>query len=435
MILVASQRSGCQNLAKHLLKAENDHVEVAQLRDFSADNLRGALNEIQAIALGTKCKQPMFSLSVNPPIGENVSTESFFKAIDKIEERLGLSGQPRAIVFHEKEGRRHAHVVFSRIRADEEGLKAIPLPFFKLRLKELARELWLENGFKNMPQGLMSSNARSATNFDLEDWQKAKRLGIDPRDVKEAMLDAWATSNSRETFAAVLESRGFKLAQGDRRGFVAVGIDGGVWAVAKATGLKARDVRAKLGESADLPSVEERKQEFAGQITTRLQTLREANIANYKQKKDQFDRIRNAMVLRQTGARTALSVRQEERVNTETAARQERFNTGLRGLIDRISGRHREIKSQNEMETYQSVVRDRSERDTLIFSHIEERQQLQNQIGAVRKEHQVRANLLVREIHALGSAEVGRKAVIPVRSEQRRESIKQQPKPTREIGR
>lgn len=238
------------------------------------------------------------------------------------------------------------------------------------------------------------------------------------------MLDAWAASDSRDTFAAVLESRGFKLAQGDRRGFVAVGIDGGVWEVAKATGLKARDVRAKLGESADLPSVEERQKEFAEQITTRLKTLREQNIASYKQKKNQFDRIRSAMNLRQTVARIDLSRRQEKRTSIEVAARQDRFNTGLRGLIDRISGRHREIKNQNEIVTYQSAIRDRNERDALIFSHLEERQHLHNQIGAVRREHQARASILVREFHYVDRTGDGRKTETQTRASNTREPNK-----------
>lgn len=48
------------------------------------------------------------SLPRNPPDSAAVGTEAFEAAIEKIEEANGLSGQPRMIVFHEKEGRRHA---------------------------------------------------------------------------------------------------------------------------------------------------------------------------------------------------------------------------------------------------------------------------------------------------------------------------------------
>lgn len=65
----------------------------------------------------------MFSLSLNPPGHETVSIDEFEAAIEATEVKLGLQGQPRAIVFHEKDGRRHARVVWSRIDAGK--MKAI----------------------------------------------------------------------------------------------------------------------------------------------------------------------------------------------------------------------------------------------------------------------------------------------------------------------
>src|SRR3546814_9050012 len=100
--------------------------------------LWGALKEAHALSLGTKCKQFLFSVSLNPPVGESVRIEVFEKACEVIEERLGLKGQPRMIVFHEKEGRRHAHAVWSRIDADT--MTAKPLPFFKTKLRDIRSE-------------------------------------------------------------------------------------------------------------------------------------------------------------------------------------------------------------------------------------------------------------------------------------------------------
>lgn len=154
MILVGNQRSGAKNLALHLLKEENEHVEVHEIRGFASQNLTAALNEAYAIIPATRCKQYLFSLSLNPPPDEKVSTVDFEDAIERIENKLGLSGQPRAIVFHEKEGRRHCHTVWSRI--DTAAMKAEHLPYTKRKLQEIARELYLEHGWK-MPQGLASS--------------------------------------------------------------------------------------------------------------------------------------------------------------------------------------------------------------------------------------------------------------------------------------
>ena len=74
MILQGNQRGGAKDLALHLVKEENDHVEVHEIRGFASDNLTGALNEAYAVSRGTKCKQFFYSLSLNPPPKETVWT-------------------------------------------------------------------------------------------------------------------------------------------------------------------------------------------------------------------------------------------------------------------------------------------------------------------------------------------------------------------------
>ncbi len=112
MILKGNRRGGAKDLALHLMKEENDHVEVHELRGFVSDTLMGALNESYAISKGTRCKKFMYSMSVNPPPGEKADTADILDAIERSEKALKLNGQPRAVVFHEKNGRRHAHVVW-----------------------------------------------------------------------------------------------------------------------------------------------------------------------------------------------------------------------------------------------------------------------------------------------------------------------------------
>lgn len=110
-------------MALHLLKKENDHVEVHELRGFMSADLVSALKETYTINKATKAKKFLYSLSLNPPANENVSAADFEKAIARVEKELNLTNQPHAIVFHEKNGRRHAHAVWSRI--DAQQMKAI----------------------------------------------------------------------------------------------------------------------------------------------------------------------------------------------------------------------------------------------------------------------------------------------------------------------
>jgi len=187
MLLKGSQRGGGQGLAVHLLNAtDNEHIRLHELRGFTADDLKGAFKEIEAVSRGTKCREYLFSLSLSPPEEARVSEREFGEAIDRIEERLGLQGQARAVVFHEKEGRRHAHCVWSRI--DLETMTARPLPFFKNKLVAIGRDLYLEHGWK-MPRGFDNPAERNPTNFTLAEWQQAKRQGVDPRWIKQAIQD------------------------------------------------------------------------------------------------------------------------------------------------------------------------------------------------------------------------------------------------------
>ncbi|MGH8547171.1 MAG: hypothetical protein ACRERU_00920 [Methylococcales bacterium] len=71
MILVGNQRGGAKDLALHLLKEENEHVEVHEVRGFASQNLAAALTESYAISRATKCRRYLFSLSLNPPPNED----------------------------------------------------------------------------------------------------------------------------------------------------------------------------------------------------------------------------------------------------------------------------------------------------------------------------------------------------------------------------
>jgi hypothetical protein len=91
MILKASQRSFAKELAVHLMNTkENEHVEVHDVRGFASTTIKDAMEEAYAVSRGTRCKQHLFSLSLNPPEDKDVTTDMFEAAIDKIERKLGL---------------------------------------------------------------------------------------------------------------------------------------------------------------------------------------------------------------------------------------------------------------------------------------------------------------------------------------------------------
>jgi hypothetical protein len=91
MIVKGSQRGGAKQLGLHLLKTEeNEHVEIHEISGFVADDVMGAMKEAHALAQRTKCRQHLFSVSLNPPPSESVRVEVFEDACAKIEKQLGL---------------------------------------------------------------------------------------------------------------------------------------------------------------------------------------------------------------------------------------------------------------------------------------------------------------------------------------------------------
>ncbi|MDD9911219.1 MAG: relaxase [Ahrensia sp.] len=396
MILKGNQRAGGGQLAAHLTNIlDNEHVAVHELRGFMADDLHGALNEAYAISRGTKCRQFLFSVSLNPPETENVPVDVFEAAIADIEEKLSLTDQPRAIVFHEKEGRRHAHCVWSRINVDE--MKAINLPHYKLKLRDISRGLYLQHQWK-MPRGLANSEERDPLNFSLEEWQQAKRLKVDPRKIKEAMQDAWAMSDSVSAFANALRELGFWLARGDRRGHVAVDINGNVFAIARSVGVRARDIRARLGEADTLPSVEETRSVIHEAVANKLNTFVEMEHHKVKMVDEVFQLKRRKLVDRQRQIRQEASDALTQRRTAENKQRTARLPTGLKALWFRATGKYRNMKKQIELEAMRCDLRDRVEMARLVQQQLTERRRLKCRHVSERSSYTMQLSDLFDEV-------------------------------------
>jgi len=282
-------------------------------------------------------------------------------------------GQPRAIVFHEKEGRRHAHAVWSRI--DIEEMKAVQLSYSHLKLQDLSRELYLEHGW-TMPDGLADRSRSDPRNFTLDEWQQAKRQGQDPRTIKTALQDAWAVSDNKAALVHALKERGFHLARGDRRGYLAVDHQGEVYALPKWADVKTKDVRARLGEAETLPSLDEAKATFAKEMQPALTRWERELQERIDAQQARYETNKRSLIERQTAERQKLFDGIEDRRIRETQARQERFRTGIAGLWDKLRGEHRRLREENETDAYDSLLRDRREKDDLVFSQLEARRAL-----------------------------------------------------------
>ena len=316
-----------------------------------------------------------------------MNTDVFESAITRVEQSLKLSRQPKAVIFHEKAGedgitRRHCHVVWSRIDSDK--MRAIPMDYSKRKLNELAKELYLEHEW-DLPKGFINPRFRDPKNFTLEEWQQAKRQDQDPREMKAVFQACWKQSDSREAFANSLKQHGYRLARGDRRGYVATDMHGEVYAIPKWVGVKTKDVRSKLGERETLPSLQDAQHDLANTLAPSVSRLEKLQQVKLEATKKAQAVTRMAMLAKHTQEREQQRQLQEQLRVQETQARQERFNKGLRGLFDRITGAYSRTKKQNEMEKYEAHRRHQQQRDALIFRQINQKRELTQQHEQARQ--------------------------------------------------
>ena len=400
MILQGNARGGSANLASHLLSTENEFVTVHELRGFVSDELHGAFAESYAASKGTRCKKFLYSLSLNPPPGEDVGTEEFEAAAGRIESALGLSGQPRALVFHEKEGadgqtRRHAHAVWSRI--DTDAMKAVQLSHDRTKLRQISRDLYIEHGWK-MPRGLIKKGEKSMKNFTHAEWEQAKRAGKHPNDTKEAIADAWAISDSKVAFIKALSERGYKIAKGDKRSFVAVDELGEVFSLPRMAGVKTKEMRQRLGDEHAFPSVTEAKDKVAREILPTLNRYQNELAAKKREAIAQLKEQKTALVEKQKSQRLTLEQKHQTRAANETLERKARFRTGFKGVWDRLTGTHKKIRSENERQAALGLRRDASEKDALVFKQAEQRRAFSAGVQYQKQQYLQKRQSLKQEI-------------------------------------
>jgi len=183
-----------------------------------------------------------------------------------------------------------------------------------------------------------------------------------------------------------LGERGLLLAKGDRRGHVAVTHEGEVLSIARYTDKKAKDVRAKLGEPDALSSVDDAKKKMAMDLGKTFQRHVHQAKGNFSKQQVELDARRRTMTAAHQTERQSLDTAQRDRRLKETQERQARFNRGLRGLWDRMTGRRAHLAKENEKQTYEALQRDRRQRDALVSAQLLERQKLQHAIQEARQQ-------------------------------------------------
>ena len=368
------------------------------MRGLVADDLHGAFAEIEAVASGTRCKQPFYSLAINPPLP--LSREQYMATIDHIEGKLGLTNQPRAVVFHVKDGREHCHVVWSRI--DLDNMRSIGMSHDHMKLRTCARELAHAYGLP-LPDGLAEDrgDARFEKTRDVTFAERAmaEASGIAPAERRKAITTLFRSSDSAAMLRNELERAGYVLAQGERRACIVVDRAGHVHALARQIeGAKTRDVKARLADlpPESLPTVAEAQAQQAARQKAVDERLREkarqrgAKSAADMKAKQESRRRRAIDAKRQQLAITHASERMA--MHAAHKAEQGRLFNIIAGkvfdLFDRVPGLRSVVAPLRCNPAINAAERHRLESDALNRRHDRERHAVDVTDGSKATSHQ-----------------------------------------------
>jgi hypothetical protein len=267
VIIPASQRGNAKQLANHLSDLTiNDHVELYEARGlFHDQSIQEALREMHAASKGSRCQKHLFSLSVDPVQGLDHDGKLYEEIFHGLDERFPmLKDQPRLIVFHEKEGRRHAHVIYSRI--NREG-KAIELGLYKKKLTSFSYDLFEKHAPEQMPKNLQSWAKRQHEERLKQDHTRAElereRRTKQSREAHHQILqEAVKQHDTLKSLDAHLQEKGYRLCNGKRALLAYDMHTQETYAITRATGLKMNELKQRYVGHADLPSMDKVKSEL-----------------------------------------------------------------------------------------------------------------------------------------------------------------------------
>ena len=255
MIINGGSRRGAGNLAQHLLREDtNEHVQVIELHHAS-QNLGEALGDWQLMThLTGHGKLGLYHANIDPDDKYNMTPDQWMRSVEVLEKELGLQGQPRAIIKHEKDGREHLHVVWQRTDIDTQKLRADNWNY--AAHERAARQLEKEFGH-DLVQGKHVGNEKDRAELRAEvdrtlsyaEFQQAQRAGKDAKQIKKLVTNLFHQSQNGAEFKRDLAWEDYILAKGNRRSLVLVDRAGEVYSLSRYTKGIGKDERmSKLGD-------------------------------------------------------------------------------------------------------------------------------------------------------------------------------------------
>src|SRR5690606_648665 len=146
--------------------------------------------------------------------------------------------------------------------------------------------------------------------------------------LKAFFQTCWNGSDNKQSFAGALQERGYYLAKGDRRGYVAVDFEGEVYSLSRWLGVQKKELKAKLGAYEDLPTADQAREFLQSRMQQGTTQLLAEKRAMFKERKKPVVQELRQLIKIQRKEREELLERQRERWVAETKTRAGRFAKG-----------------------------------------------------------------------------------------------------------
>jgi hypothetical protein len=192
----AGSRRDVDFWTKHLQnQEENDRAELREIRGLSADNLQDALLEMQRDAEALpRLQNFMYHADFNPARHERLTDEQWDRAFEIFEKERGIpAGKPRVVFEHEKDGRVHRHLIWTRV--DHENRRATPdgldWKVAHTTARTIEKELGLENLRRHRQEDFLVYYA--ATRLQ---GLKLARFSVLPEETQADILSIWPSFKS-----------------------------------------------------------------------------------------------------------------------------------------------------------------------------------------------------------------------------------------------
>ncbi len=146
---------------------------------------------------------------------------------------------------------------------------------------------------------------------------------------------------------------------------MAVDHKGEAYSVSRYVGIKAKDIRARLGDSKDNPSLEKAESRAKQQITDRLKELEAEQQREFESKRQQALDEKERQDAEHRRTRERLNQHQAEQAQQQADEHASRFRHGVFGFWDRLTGRRKKTETQNSLEARQAQEQRQKETDDL----------------------------------------------------------------------